>query len=142
MNLLTSVLLYRYELITFTSTSVADSSVQSFLGVPSPFCTLLILRYSPLVVHFHNRLPTLKNCMYVVQSILMDWQHSRALMLYTGYVEPRDGAVSVSSLVLARRGCVRCIQKESHCCEGQLSVGEGNRECRSLSNGKMSSSTK
>jgi hypothetical protein len=37
--------------------------------------------------------------------------------------------------------CV-CIQKESHCCEGQLSASGGNQECCSLCNKKMSSSAK
>jgi hypothetical protein len=58
-------------------------------------------------------------------------------------VEPRDGAVSI--LLSSQQeavACVWCIQKESHCYEGKLCVSGGNRECRSLSNGKMSDSAK
>jgi hypothetical protein len=73
----------------------------------------------------------------------VDWSHIGAVMHYSGYVEPRDGAVSV--LLSSQQeavACVRCILKESHCCEGQFSASGGNRKCRSLSNGKMSGSAK
>jgi hypothetical protein len=49
----------------------------------------------------------------------VDWPHIGAVMHYRGYVEPRDGAVSV--LLSSQQeavACVRCIQKESHCSEG------------------------
>jgi hypothetical protein len=73
----------------------------------------------------------------------MDWPHIGAVMHYNGYEEPRDGAVSfLLSSQQEAVACVRCVQKESHCSEGQLSASGGNRECRSLSNGKTSSSTK
>jgi hypothetical protein len=48
----------------------------------------------------------------------MDWPYSGAVMHYSGYVEPRDGAVSI--LLLSQQEavvCIWCIQKEHHCCE-------------------------
>jgi hypothetical protein len=67
----------------------------------------------------------------------VDWPHSGAVMHFSGYVKQQDGVISV---ILSSQqevvACVRCIQKESHCCEGQLSASGRNRECRSLSNGK------
>jgi hypothetical protein len=49
----------------------------------------------------------------------VDWPHIGAVMLYSGYVEPRDGAVSfLLSSQQEAVACVRCIQKESHCSEG------------------------
>jgi hypothetical protein len=73
----------------------------------------------------------------------VDWPHIGAVMHYSGYVEPRDGVMSfLLSSQQEAVAYVRCIQKESRCCEGQLSANGGNRECRSLSNGKTSSSAK
>jgi hypothetical protein len=49
----------------------------------------------------------------------VDWPHSGAIVHYSGYVEPQDGAMSV--LLSSQKEavvCVWCIQKESHCCEG------------------------
>ena len=72
----------------------------------------------------------------------VDWQQSGAVMRYSGYVEPQDGALSV--LVLSQPELVarvRCIQKESHC-ERQLSAIGGNPECRCFSNGKTLISAK
>jgi hypothetical protein len=40
-------------------------------------------------------------------------------MHYSGYMEPRDGAMSVLfSSQQETVECMRCAQKESHCCEG------------------------
>jgi hypothetical protein len=49
----------------------------------------------------------------------MDWPHSGAVMHYSGYMEPRDGAVSI--LLSSQQeavACMQCIQKESRCCQG------------------------
>jgi hypothetical protein len=49
----------------------------------------------------------------------VDWLHSGAVMHFSGYVKQQDGARSV--LLSSQQevvACVRCIQKESHCCEG------------------------
>jgi hypothetical protein len=49
----------------------------------------------------------------------MDCPHSGAVMHYSGYVEPRDGALSF--LPSSQQEAVVCmwgIQKESHCCDG------------------------
>jgi hypothetical protein len=49
----------------------------------------------------------------------VDWPHIGALMHCNEHVEPRDGAVSfLLSSQQEPVACVRCIQKESHCCEG------------------------
>jgi hypothetical protein len=49
----------------------------------------------------------------------VDWPHIGAVMHYSGYVEPRDGAVSfLLSSQQEAVTCVLCIQKENHCCEG------------------------
>jgi hypothetical protein len=49
----------------------------------------------------------------------MVWPHFGAVMHYSGYVEPRDGAVSfLLSSQQEAVACVQCIQKESHCSEG------------------------
>jgi hypothetical protein len=48
----------------------------------------------------------------------MDWPHSGTVMHYSGYVEPRDGAVSILlSCQQEAVACMRCIQKVSHTCE-------------------------
>jgi hypothetical protein len=68
----------------------------------------------------------------------VDWLHNGTVMHYSGYVEPQDGVTSV--LLSSQQEavpCNLCIQKENHCYEGQLSASSGNRECRSLSNGKI-----
>jgi hypothetical protein len=64
-------------------------------------------------------------------------------MQYSGYVEPGTGALSVLlSFQQEAVVCVWCIQEENYCCEGELSATGGNREYRSLSNWKTSSSAK
>lgn len=66
-----------------------------------------------------------------------------AVLQYNGYVGPHDGVTS--DLLLSQPeslACVQCIQKESHCCRGQLPVSGRNQECCSLRNGETSSSTK
>jgi hypothetical protein len=81
---------------------------------------------------------------YLVLSIISWTGRILALLCTTADTwESRDGAVSV--LLSSQQeavACVRCIQKDSHCSEGQLPASGGNRECRSLSNGKTSSSAK
>jgi hypothetical protein len=74
----------------------------------------------------------------------VDWPHCGADIHYRGYVEPRDGAVSVLSLRQEACGVFR--KKGIHsfvpCCERKLSARDGNRQCRSFGNGKTSSSAR
>jgi hypothetical protein len=59
---------------------------------------------------------------YLIHSTVnnfVDWSHIGTVMHCSGYVEPRDGAVSF--LLLSQQeavACVWCIQKKSHCSEG------------------------
>jgi hypothetical protein len=68
------------------------------------------------------------------------WPHSGAVMHYIGYVEPRDGAVSL--IRLSRQEAVACVPSIQEDCWGNLSVSGGNQKRRSLKNGKTSSSNK
>jgi hypothetical protein len=59
------------------------------------------------------------NCIdFIIRSTVnnfVDWPHSGAVMCYSGYMEPRDGAVPVLLYSLQETvACVRCIPKEIH----------------------------
>jgi hypothetical protein len=63
----------------------------------------------------------------ILCSTVNNFVDSGAVMHYRGYVEPQVDAVSV--LLSSQQEavvCVRCIQKDSHCCEGWLSANGGN----------------
>jgi hypothetical protein len=74
-----------------------------------------------ILVNFLPRKETLQFAVFIRSTVnnFEDWPHSGAVMHYSGYVEPRDGALSfLLSSQQEAVACVRCIQKESHCCEG------------------------
>jgi hypothetical protein len=49
----------------------------------------------------------------------VDWLHSGAVMHYSGYMEPRDGAVSILlSSQQEEVACMWCIQKEKSLLRG------------------------
>lgn len=54
-------------------------------------------------------------------SNFVDWPHSDAVMLYTGYVKARDGIIPVHCPMKKQLCACWCIQEESHCCKGYLS---------------------
>jgi hypothetical protein len=108
-----------------------DESVSCYqIGIYVFFTTLeILLRTTPIApsiaspVDFYIALSRLWSALFlVIRSTFnnfVDWPHIGAVMHYSGYLEPRDGAVSV--LLSSQQeavACVRCIQKESHSCEG------------------------
>jgi hypothetical protein len=60
----------------------------------------------------------MNNIIHSTVNHFVEGPHSGAVIHYNGYVEPRDGAMSV--LLSSQQeavACVWCIQEESHCCE-------------------------
>jgi hypothetical protein len=101
----------------------SSSPIQWIPGFLSPW-----IKRQGVKITIHSHLPTKAQTQstwslpFNVRSTVnnfVDWPHIGAVMHYSGYVEPRDGAVSV--LLSSQQeavACVRCIQKESHVLKG------------------------